>query len=191
MVRYYNYCPNCGCDKVESVTTSVTYLVCMNKDCRFAHIVEPPNSMGDKSREYTTTLSKEDWSKITKNIDVDEINNDSLTSFSSDDSVLDYTQIIKELVYKKDIDKEENNRYKDIWFKYKEEKISAYKYGYEKLKEVEDFAQEQGFQTISLHAQLGALKFYLNNGYQEVGNIFEEAGIQHITVEKSLISKKA
>ena len=59
------------------------------------------------------------------------------------------------------------------------------------LKEVEDFAQEQGFQTISLHAQLGALKFYLNNGYQEVGNIFEEAGIQHITVEKSLLSKKA
>ena len=59
------------------------------------------------------------------------------------------------------------------------------------LKEAEDFAQEQGFQTISLHAQLGALKFYLNNGYQEVGNIFEEADIQHITVEKNLISKKA
>ena len=59
------------------------------------------------------------------------------------------------------------------------------------LKEAEDFAQEQGFQTISLHAQLGALKFYLNNGYQEVGKIFEEAGIQHITVEKSLLSKKA
>ena len=59
------------------------------------------------------------------------------------------------------------------------------------LKEAEDFAQEQGFQTISLHAQLGALRFYLNNGYQEVGNIFEEAGIQHITVEKSLLSKKA
>ena len=59
------------------------------------------------------------------------------------------------------------------------------------LKEAEDFAQEQGFQTISLHAQLSALKFYLNNGYQEVGNIFEEADIQHITVEKSLISKKA
>ena len=39
--------------------------------------------------------------------------------------------------------------------------------------------------------QLGALKFYLNNGYQEVDQIFEEAGIQHITVEKSLISKKA
>lgn len=59
------------------------------------------------------------------------------------------------------------------------------------LKEAEDFAQEQGFKSISLHAQLRALKFYLNNGYQEVGQIFEEAGIQHITVEKSLISKKA
>ena len=59
------------------------------------------------------------------------------------------------------------------------------------LKKAEDFAQELGFKSISLHAQLGALKFYLNNGYQEVGQIFEEAGIQHITVEKSLISKKA
>lgn len=59
------------------------------------------------------------------------------------------------------------------------------------LKEAEDFAQEQGFKSISLHAQLRVLKFYLNNGYQEVGQIFEEAGIQHITVEKSLISKKA
>ena len=58
------------------------------------------------------------------------------------------------------------------------------------LKEAEDFAQEQGFQTISLHAQLRALKFYLNNGYQEVGKIFEEAGIQHITVEKSLLSSQ-
>ena len=140
MVRYYNYYPNCGCDKVESITTSVTYLVCMNKDCRFAHIIEPPNSMGDKSRKYTTTLSEEEWSKVTKNIDVDEIDKDSLTSFSSDDSVLDYVQIIKELIYKRAIDKEENNRYKNIWFKYKEEKIDAYKYGYNKLKEVEDFS---------------------------------------------------
>ena len=57
------------------------------------------------------------------------------------------------------------------------------------LKEAEDFAQEQGFQTIS-PCSTQALKFYLNNGYQEVGKIFEEAGIQHITVEKSLLSKK-
>lgn len=140
MVRYYNYCPNCGCSKVKHITKDVTYLVCMNKDCRFAHIIEPPNSMGDKSRKYTTTLSEEEWSKVTKNIEIDEIDKDSLTSFSSDDSVLDYVQIIKELIYKRAIDKEENNRYKNIWFKYKEEKIDAYKYGYNKLKEVEDFS---------------------------------------------------
>ena len=140
MVRYYNYCPNCGCNKVKSTTTDVTYLVCMNKDCRFAHIVEPPNSMGDKSREYTTTLSKEDWLRVTKNIETDEIDKDSLTSSSSDNSVLDYTQIIKELVYRKAIDNAENSRYKDIWFKYKKRKIDSYKYGYEKLKEAEDFS---------------------------------------------------
>ena len=51
------------------------------------------------------------------------------------------------------------------------------------LKEAEDFAQEQGFQTISLHAQLSALKFYRNNGYQEVGNIFEEAGINTLLLK--------
>lgn len=140
MVRYYNYYPNCGCSKVKHITKDVTYLVCMNKDCRFAHIIEPPNSMGDKSRKYTTTLSEEEWSKVTKNIDVDEIDKDSLTSFSSDDSVSDYTQTIKELVYKRAIDNAENSRYKDIWFKYKERKIDSYKYGYEKLKEVEDFS---------------------------------------------------
>lgn len=140
MARYYSYCPNCGCNKVKSITTDVTYLVCMNKDCRFAHIVEPPNSMGDKSREYTTTLNKEDWLKVTKNIETDEIDKDSLTSSSSDDSVLDYTQIIKELVYRRAIDNAKNSRYKDIWFKYKERKIDSYKYGYEKLKEVEDFS---------------------------------------------------
>ncbi|MBS5354779.1 MAG: GNAT family N-acetyltransferase, partial [Streptococcus parasanguinis] len=36
----------------------------------------------------------------------------------------------------------------------------------------------------SLHAQLGALDFYLKNGYKAVGPVFEEAGIQHITAEK-------
>lgn len=52
------------------------------------------------------------------------------------------------------------------------------------LQEAEKVAQEQSFHSISLHAQLGALNFYLKNGYKAVGPVFEEAGIQHITAEK-------
>lgn len=52
------------------------------------------------------------------------------------------------------------------------------------LQEAEKVAQEQSFHSISLHAQLGALDFYLKNAYKAVGHVFEEAGIQHITAEK-------
>lgn len=52
------------------------------------------------------------------------------------------------------------------------------------LQEAEKVAQEQSFHSITLHAQLGALDFYLKNGYKTVGPVFEEAGIQHITTEK-------
>lgn len=52
------------------------------------------------------------------------------------------------------------------------------------LQEAEKVAQEQSFHSISLHAQLGALDFYLKNAYKAVGHVFEEAGIQQITAEK-------
>ncbi|MGT2906799.1 GNAT family N-acetyltransferase [Streptococcus dentiloxodontae] len=54
------------------------------------------------------------------------------------------------------------------------------------LQAAEDFAKEQGFQKISLHAQISAYNFYTRNNYQKIGEVFEEAGIQHITVEKYL-----
>lgn len=52
------------------------------------------------------------------------------------------------------------------------------------LQTAENFAQEQGFHKISLHAQLAAYNFYIKNGYQRVRDVFEEAGIQHVTMEK-------
>lgn len=58
------------------------------------------------------------------------------------------------------------------------------------LKAAEQFAQEQGFEAITLHAQLTALPFYLKHDYKEVGLPFIEADIQHITVEKKLETKK-
>ena len=50
--------------------------------------------------------------------------------------------------------------------------------------------REQGFQTISHVLNSVHLSSTSIMAVKEVSNIFEEAGIQHITVEKSLISKK-
>ncbi|MGT2958534.1 GNAT family acetyltransferase [Streptococcus bovimastitidis] len=51
---------------------------------------------------------------------------------------------------------------------------------------VMDYAQIQGFEKIILHSQLSARNFYEKLGFHEVGDIFEEAGIKHITMEKAL-----
>lgn len=63
MVKY-NYCPNCGNDKVLDITSDITYLACTNPSCRFCHIIIPPNSMGDRCMEYTTILSLDKWQDI-------------------------------------------------------------------------------------------------------------------------------
>lgn len=48
-----------------------------------------------------------------------------------------------------------------------------------------DFAQEHGVQKLWLHAQLSAIGFYEKMGYSQEGEIFVEAGIQHITMTKT------
>lgn len=48
------------------------------------------------------------------------------------------------------------------------------------------YAQKQGIERISLHAQLSARTFYAKLGFQEEGERFEEAGIEHITMTKDL-----
>lgn len=54
------------------------------------------------------------------------------------------------------------------------------------LQAAETFAKEQRFKKITLHAQMTAYDFYAKNGYLPVGEQFLEAGIEHITVEKTL-----
>lgn len=54
------------------------------------------------------------------------------------------------------------------------------------LQAAENFAKEQGFRKVTLHAQISAYNFYAKNGYTPVGERFLEAGIEHITVEKFL-----
>ncbi|VTS14390.1 GNAT family acetyltransferase [Streptococcus pseudoporcinus] len=49
-----------------------------------------------------------------------------------------------------------------------------------------DYVHIQGFEKIVLHAQLSAQTFYEKLGFSPVGTVFEEAGIKHITMEKTI-----
>jgi predicted GNAT family N-acyltransferase len=48
----------------------------------------------------------------------------------------------------------------------------------------EAVARRAGFQHITLHARETAVPFYLNLGYQKVGEAFEEVGLPHWKMEK-------
>jgi predicted GNAT family N-acyltransferase len=47
-------------------------------------------------------------------------------------------------------------------------------------------ARRQGFASLYLHAQIGALAFYERQGFTADGDIFEEAGIQHRNMSLAL-----
>jgi len=47
-----------------------------------------------------------------------------------------------------------------------------------------EVAQTAGVKDIVLHAQLTAKAFYAQLGYREEGDVFEEAGIAHVTMRK-------
>ncbi len=50
----------------------------------------------------------------------------------------------------------------------------------------EDFAKEQGYQQLVLDAQLTAVPFYERLGYQAEGDIFLDAGIEHVSMTKEV-----
>lgn len=52
----------------------------------------------------------------------------------------------------------------------------------------EQFAIEQGFTTMILHARVTAVPFYLQLGYDLEGELFEEVGIPHRKMTKQLRS---
>lgn len=54
------------------------------------------------------------------------------------------------------------------------------------LEDVIQFCQKQGFKRMVLHAQLTAKGLYDKLGFTCFGEEFEEAGIMHISMEKSL-----
>lgn len=49
-----------------------------------------------------------------------------------------------------------------------------------------DFFRIEGYESRSLHAQLSAQNFYEKLGFQAEGDIFQEAGIDHITMTAQL-----
>jgi predicted GNAT family N-acyltransferase len=54
------------------------------------------------------------------------------------------------------------------------------------LTALEDEARRRGCIGIVLHSQLYALEFYKRHGYEPVGAVFQEAGIDHLEMRKRL-----
>ena len=48
-----------------------------------------------------------------------------------------------------------------------------------------EVAREMNVKEITLHAQLTAKEFYARLGYREEGDVFEEAGIAHVSMRKT------
>ncbi len=54
------------------------------------------------------------------------------------------------------------------------------------LEALEARAKADGLREIELHAQCYVQAFYRNRGYVQVGDVFEEAGIDHVVMRKRL-----
>ena len=55
---------------------------------------------------------------------------------------------------------------------------------------LEEEARRREVSAITLNAQLYALEFYRKHGYEPVGALFEEAGIPHIEMHKSVAGSR-
>jgi predicted GNAT family N-acyltransferase len=51
---------------------------------------------------------------------------------------------------------------------------------------LERTASDRGWQQVELHAQVDATGFYDRAGYQRTGEVYLEAGIEHVTMVKTL-----
>lgn len=50
----------------------------------------------------------------------------------------------------------------------------------------EEYCQSKGFETVYCHARDSAVNFYLKNGYRAEDDYFNEDGIPHLKMRKSL-----
>jgi len=60
------------------------------------------------------------------------------------------------------------------------------KVGSKLLLSLEEEARRRSVNGILLHAQLFALDFYKKHGYEAVGSVFMEGGIEHLAMQKKL-----
>jgi predicted GNAT family N-acyltransferase len=51
---------------------------------------------------------------------------------------------------------------------------------------IEKFAVDRDFISIYCHARDSAVKFYIKNGYEGVGDYFDEDGIPHLKMNKTV-----
>jgi predicted GNAT family N-acyltransferase len=54
------------------------------------------------------------------------------------------------------------------------------------LRHLEEVAQRRGCRVVELHAQLSAREFYQRAGYVGRGDVYTEAGIEHVDMTKRL-----
>lgn len=59
-------------------------------------------------------------------------------------------------------------------------------WGQEMMAEIEATAEARGIETLVMHAQLPVEGFYRMLGYETTSEVFEEAGIEHVEMQKSL-----
>lgn len=59
-------------------------------------------------------------------------------------------------------------------------------FGAQVLAALEERALQRGHDGVELHAQVHAAGFYDRAGYQPVGEVYLEAGIEHVTMRKRL-----
>ncbi|MGY1847202.1 MULTISPECIES: GNAT family N-acetyltransferase [unclassified Blastococcus] len=59
------------------------------------------------------------------------------------------------------------------------------------LAELHRQAVARGARAVELHAQLPARRFYERAGYAAVGEVYEEAGIAHVTMRRALSSAES
>lgn len=59
------------------------------------------------------------------------------------------------------------------------------------LAQLEQCAADRGEAQVQLHAQLHAAGFYDRAGYERVGGVYLEAGIEHVTMTKRLVARGA
>ena len=58
------------------------------------------------------------------------------------------------------------------------------------LAELHRQAVLRGVREVELHAQVGARRFYERAGYRACGDEYEEAGIRHVTMTRSLVPEE-